>query len=176
MEMKLDDHVLRLAKRAPSAGKRVAVYSSVVREGRARAGLAALRPASTGGIPVRVANIPVPGAALSVRFVASRESRPAPNQPRPVDLTKKEPRGLLAGVSRQDIETLQRMEADLLKWIGAKPENAARFFADPLGSLDSAGVKVTRQLRLRILDLRKRTALLRSKLPAVRIRSIKAGA
>jgi len=175
MKINLTDHVLRLAKAAPSTEKRRAVYTSVVREGRASAGFATVRPTVSGGIPVRKVKIGTLEAALKVRFAASQDSRPGPLAGGRADLTRKEPPGPLTGVSRRDIEALQRMEPDLLKWIGARKENAARFFADPVGSLDLARIKVARGLRLRILASRKRTMSLRVKLPPVRIRSIEVG-
>ena len=172
MKINLTDHVLRLAKRAPSASERMATYSSVVREGRTSAG-AAVDQASTGGIPVRKAHIVPPEADFQIRFISSQASRPKPIVGRPGYLTRNQPPGLLAGISRQDIEALKDLEPALLKWIAANNENAARFFANPVGSLDLAGLKLTRSLRLRILTSRKRIASARVKLPPVRIRSIK---
>ncbi len=175
MKINLTDHVLRLAHRAPSAERRLAIYSSIIREGRASAARTAAHSAPTGGIPVHKGNILPPEADFRIHFVSSQKPRPKPVVGQQGHLTKKQPPGLLAEISQKDIQELQSMEPELLKWITASKENAARFFADPMGSLELADIQVSRRLRLRILASRKRTSFVCVKLPPVRIQSINVG-
>ena len=73
------------------------------------------------------------------------------------------------------MDELRALEPQILKWISENNKNAARFFADPVGALDLAGIRISKTLRKKVAQTRTRSSFVRAELPRATIKSIKVG-
>lgn len=175
MQMKsLDQVITHLAKTAPSRKERRALYSAVIQQGTAGEALTQEQTPRLRGIEVKKSASRSVEVTFTIRFVPSASEPgqgptgwPVPLQP--------ELAVLLGGLSADEVRTMRALEPEILKWIAASDDNAARFYADPLGALERAGIAIQPLLRKKIQHVRDRSASLQSPLPPVRITSIKVG-
>jgi hypothetical protein len=81
-------------------------------------------------------------------------------------------RALTGGFTEKQLQQLRAIEPALLKWMAGDKERAARYFADPVGSLEAAGVKLDPILVRKIRQQRRRTLGVIEQLPRARIDAI----
>lgn len=126
-------------------------------------------------LTVEAGKLPPVEANVSVNFVSSKNQR-ADMVPKCVKAFH--PTGLAAifeGFTEKEMDELRELEPQLLKWIDTNNKNAARFFADPVGALDLAGINISKALRKKVSRIRTKSSFARAELPHATIQSIKVG-
>lgn len=124
--------------------------------------------------PVRRGPVPEVAMKLRVHFGRAQQAAEATTQKAPRTLRASKRRKLLSGFTQQELDQLLSIEPVLLKWMAADKERAVRFFADPVGALELAGIKLPpallrkiRQQRSRSLDLAPHAQLPRSRIESI---------
>ncbi len=169
-DQNLNDVVERLAKTKPALLKRSAEAATRLLEGRRLAdedGVTSTVP------PVKKGDLPKTRVNFQVHFVKSTDTNIQPLPQSPPGMRKRGLAVLLDGLSTDEQQQLRDLEPAILKWIAAKEENAAHFFADPIGSLGKAGIQLGPTLLRKIKNVRSRSLQAAPSLPYAQIESIK---
>lgn len=169
----LNDVIERLAKTKPALLKRFAEARNRLLEGGCFADEDSLTSMTSTVPPVKKGDLPDTRVNFQVHFIKSTDANTQPFPQSPSGMHKRGLAVLLNGVSTDEQEQLRNLEPALLQWIATKKENAAHFFADPIGSLEKAGIQLDPTLLRKINNVRSRSLQAAPSLPYARIESIK---
>ena len=168
----VDEVVKRLAKTKPSLLRRSAERVARILEGHR---VAKGEQVTSTFPPVRKGAPPETVVNFSIHFVESTGASDRPLPQLPPGVRRKGLAALLGELSADEQKKIREIGPAILEWIAASDENAARFFADPVGSLEKAGVELDPVVLRKIKQLRSRSLQPAPSLPRARIKMIKVG-
>jgi hypothetical protein len=164
----LSEVVKRLARQTPARLRRSAARLNALLAG---AGPASGTATSTFP-PVRAGAVPEVAVKFRIRFASRKKLGTTDNQPRPAKAKAPAAEKVIVGFSEQELQQLRSIEPVLLRWMAKDKAHAAHYFADPVRSLESAGVKLDTALLRKIRAHRSRSLEHIPQLPHARIAAI----
>jgi hypothetical protein len=146
-QLSLDELALRMAKTSASQRKRLARFAAQFceqREAKPESLADALSPFLRQGIKTQ--KVPPVEMSVEVRLVPGLAVR----------LVQPELADRFPELSSKDLQQLSDIEPKLLEWLAESDERAARFVADPIGTLSESDLKIDPGLLDRLQKVRQR--------------------